>query len=366
MNEAGERGELEELGVSGLFEGGWYLLLYDDVRKSGLDPLWHFYHYGSAEGRRPNPYFDPAWYQATYPDVLASGMKPLLHYLRHGDAEGLRPIQHFDPAWYREAYSLPPNALALAHFLTQRASGKFAPVPELYAVLHMRPYSEDPMAADDPFQHYVDDMARAKRDTFPDNGVVTASGIVDPNYYLINGSDVHEAQLDPVEHFSRYGWREFRKPNIYFDMQWYLRTNPVVERMKINPAVHYVLEGEAFGRRSVPYFDPLWYRETYAIPPEQNALAHYLTHRRSQKFSPTPRFDVAWYVEQHPEEVRGNRDPFAHFLQAGTYRDLDPSPAFNSAAYRKRHIGRPSRQFRHLMHPDRDNPLVHFLRAGYR
>ena len=60
----------------------------------------------------------------------------------------------------------------------------------------------------------------------------------------------------------------------------------------------------------------------------QVALAHFLTHRRSQAFSPTPLFDVAWYVEQHGEEVASNRDPFAHFLQAGTYRDIDPSPAF--------------------------------------
>ena len=65
-------------------------------------------------------------------------------------------------------------------------------------------------------------------------------------------------------------------------------TNPMVARLKINPAVHYVLEGEMTGRRPVPYFDPLWYRETYAIEAGQNALAHFLTHRRSQAYSPTP------------------------------------------------------------------------------
>ena len=366
MNQRDETAEVDELGNSGLFDAAWYLTLYDDVRRAGLDPLRHFYDYGSREGRRPNPYFDPEWYLGTYPDVRDSGMLPLLHYLRHGDAAGRRPMRYFDPAWYRAAYGLAADAVSLTHFLTMRTSGKFAPVPELYTVLHMQPYCDDPEAADDPFQHYLADMALAKREVFPDFDVVAASGVIDPNYYLINGSDVHEARLDPVEHFCRYGWRELRKPNIYFDMHWYLHTNPLVERLKINPVVHYVLEGEALGRRPVPYFDPLWYRGTYAIAPEQNALAHYLTHRRSQRFSPTPMFDVAWYVDQHPEDMRGNRDPFAHFLQVGTYRDLDPSPAFNAAEYRKRHIGRPSRKFRHLMHPDRDNPLVHFLRAGYR
>ena len=139
---------------------------------------------------------------------------------------------------------------------------------------------------------------------------------MDPNYYLINGTDVHEAQLDPAEHFCRFGWREGRKPNIYFDTRWYRQTNPMVERLKA--------------------------------------------------FSPTPLFDVTWYVEQHADGLAGNLDPSAHFLQAGTYHDIDPSPSFSAAEYRRRHLGRPSRQFTRLMHPDRDNPLVHHLRAEYR
>jgi hypothetical protein len=358
--------ELEELEASGLFDAAWYLLQNDDVREAELDPLPHFYHFGWREGRKPNRYFDPGWYLQNYPDVREAGMNPLLHYLRHGDNEGRRPVWHFDSAWYRVAYDLPPEATALAHYLTQRTSGRFAPMPELYAVLHMPPYRDDPASGEDPFAHYLDDILQQGGDPFPDLQVVTESGLMDPNYYLINGTDVHEAALDPAEHFCRYGWKESRKPNIYCDMHWYLHTNPMVARLKINPAVHYVLEWEMTGRRPVPYFDPLWYRETYAIEAGQNALAHYLTHRRSQAYSPTPLFDVAWYVERHPEEVGPNRDPFAHFLQAGTYRDLDPSPAFSATDYRRRHLGRPSKMFRQLMHPDRDNPLVHHLRAQYR
>ncbi len=359
-------GELEQLDASGLFDGAWYLTENPDVRNSELEPLVHFCRYGWREDRRPNQYFEPGWYLEHYPDVRAVDMNPLLHYVRYGDHEGRRPVWYFDPFWYRSVYNLPVDALTLAHFLVQRTSGRFAPMPELWAVLHLAPYCDDPATGDDPFAHYLNDMVRERREPLPDLDIVRTSGLVDPNYYLINGADVHEAQLDPVEHFCRYGWREGRKPNIYFDTHWYLQTNPLVERLKIDPVVHYVLEGEMADRRPVPYFDPLWYRETYAIPSGELALAHFLTHRRSQAFSPTPLFDVAWYIEQHAEEVAGNRDPFAHFLQAGTYRDIDPSPDFNAAAYRKRHLGRPSRQFRQLMHPDRDNPLVHYLRAAYR
>ncbi len=85
---------------------------------------------------------------------------------------------------------------------------------------------------------------------------VSESGLIDPNYYLINGADVHEAALDPAEHFCRYGWREGRKPNIYFDMQWYLQTNPDVARLGINPLVHYMLRRRGGGTPAGAVFRP--------------------------------------------------------------------------------------------------------------
>ena len=358
--------ELDEVAASGLFDAEWYLSRYDDIRASDLSPSLHFHRHGWQEGRWPNRYFDPQWYLESYPDVRDAGMNPLVHYLRHGDEEGRRPVWHFDPIWYRTAHELAPDTLALTHFLEHRTTGQYAPSPALYAVPLLAAYREDVARGEDPYAHYLDDMLREGREVLPDLDVVAASTLVDPNYYLINGSDVHEAALDPGDHFCRHGWREGRKPNIYFDTRWYLQTNPDVARQGINPLMHYVLVGEATGRRPVAYFDPVWYRETYAIPEDQGALAHFLVHRRGQKFSPTPMFDIAWYVSQHGEEMGTNRDPFAHFLQTGTYKDVDPSPTFSAAAYRRRHIGRISRRFRHLMHPDKDNPLIHYLRTQYR
>jgi hypothetical protein len=361
-----EDAELKELTSSGLLDGAWYLREYADVAAHDVDPLIHFHRFGWQEGRKPNPYFDPAWYRRQYPDAEAADINPVLHYIRQGEAAGHRPIGHFDPIWYRTAYALPEAGNALAHFLTRRITGRFAPNVELYAVPYLRPYRDDVAHGEDPFIHFLDDVWRGERDAFPDPAVLTAAGLLDQNYYLINGSDVQEAQLDPVVHFCRFGWREGRKPNIYFDVNWYLQTNPDVARMQINPVVHYAVEGELANRRPVPYFDPGWYRATYRIGASENALAHFLTHRRSQAFSPNPMFDIAWYVQRYADEVGRNRDPFAHYLQAGTYRDFDPSPTFDAEQYRKHYLGRPSRQFRHLIHPEKDNPLVHFLRSQYR
>ena len=187
----------------------------------------HFYHYGSNEGRRPNPYFDPAWYAATYPDVLSSGMKPLLHYLRTATWRAAARCSISIRPGIARRMNFPPDAVALAHFLTQRASGRFAPVAGTVGRAASAPYMRRSRGGEGSVPHYIDDMADAKlRDCSLIMGVVKASGMIDPNYYLINGSDVHDAELDPVEHFCRYGWREVRKPNIYFDMHWYLHTNP--------------------------------------------------------------------------------------------------------------------------------------------
>ena len=358
-------GAVQLLASSGLFDAAWYLERYPDVKASGIDPLLHYVQFGSGEGRWPNRYFDGEWYLRTYPDVGAAGLDPFVHYLRYGDVEGRRPHPYFDAGWYRTAYQLPADTLAMQHFLTRRPSGQVAPCQELYAVAFIAPYKDYLAKGMDPFAVYLDEMDRQRREAFPDYDIVTNSGLIDANYYLINGSDVYESAIDPALHYCRFGWREHRRPNIYFDPVWYAETNPDVARLQVNPLVHYLVEGERRNRRPVPYFDPGWYRETYGIPEDRVTLAHYLTHRRSQKVSPNPMFDVAWYVAQHLESMGPNRDPFAHYLQAGTLGDQDPSPGFNAAEYRRQHLGRVSRGMRHVLRPDRDNPLVHYLRAQY-
>ncbi len=356
--------EIAELAASGLVDARWYRARYPDIVGAGLDAVVHFVRFGAREGRWPNRYFDTAWYIEQNPDTAAADLNPLLHYLRHGDLEGRRPHPLVDPAWYRMAYELSAETLALPHFLTMRTSGGYAPSAELWAVLHLPDFAEAKTGFD-PIAQYMDEMDHDQREAFPDLPIVAASGLIDPNYYLINASDVHAAEVDPAQHYCRYGWREGRKPSIYFDVDWYIETNPDLARLKVNPLVHYVLVGEPSGRRPVPFFEPGWYRRTYDVQPNQTALAHYLTHRRTQSVSPNRLFDVAWYVEAHADVLGSHRDPFAHYLQEGTFADIDPSPAFDAATYRRTHLGRPSRNFRRLMTPERDNPLVHRLRAEY-
>lgn len=356
-----ELDDFAALAASGMFDREWYLSAHPDVAAADLDPLLHYFRFGAAEGRRPNAYFDSEWYRGQA--GLAGGAEPLLHYIQVGEAAGIAPNPLFDPTWYRTAYRLDPHASVLADYLAHRAHGR-APSLALYAAPHLAEYADG--LTREPVAHHIDRLARSGADPDCDRALISESGAFDANHYLVNGSDVLDASLDPADHFCRFGWREGRNPNIYFNTRWYLRTNPDVERLGLNPLVHYIAEGEAANRRPIVYFDPHWYRAKYDIPAGALCLAHFLQNRRSQKFSPNALFDEAWYVERNRDVVGPNRDPFAHFLQAGTYRDLDPSPGFDAAAYRRATLGRPSRHFKRMLQPDSDNPLVHHLHATYR
>lgn len=354
-----ETGELE---AHGLFDAAWYCARNRDVAGAGIDPALHYIRHGMAEGRWPNRYFDPTWYLSENPDVAITDLPPLLHYARHGESEGRRPHPYFDPEWYRRTYGVPPDQSALRHFLTRRDTGDFMPCPELYSVTMLPGYRS---AAGDPFARYLDAMEQTGQSALPDYGIVAKSGLLDANHYLINASDVQDAAVDPIDHYCRFGWREMRRPNIYFDAEWYVVTNPSLARLRVNSLVHYVLEGEPANRRPVPYFDPAWYRQAYGLAPEQNALGHFLANRFSQRFSPNGLFDVEWYLRRHSDVAARTCDPFMHYLQASTLRDSDPSPRFNAREYRQRHLGRPSRAFGHLARVERDNPLVHHLTTVY-
>jgi hypothetical protein len=345
---------------SGLFDPVWYLATYRDVAAAGLGALRHYTEHGWREDRAPNAYFEPGWYRAV--SGIRADENPLLHYRQHGEAMGLAPGPNFDPAWYRKVYEPTGGVSPLADFLQRRFDGTVAPCARLWSVLGLpRPDGSD--GGHDPFERF---LRAAPQATSADHEILLTTGLFDPNFYALHSSDVMEAQMDPLDHFAEFGWREGRQPNFYFNLRWYMATNPAVERLNVNPLLHYFLVGEPAGRRPIVFFDPIWYRNTYDIAPYQSPLAHYLAHRRSQKYSPHPLFDPAWYIARSNAAVYPRRDPFSHFLIAGMHQDVSPSAAFDPAAWRRRTRGRPSRRFKHILSPEKDNPLVNYLLATYR
>ena len=77
-----DKGEVDEIRSSGLFDAQWYVTQYPDVKVLNMDPVEHYLIYGAALGRNPSPSFDAAKYVAAHEDLLDRGVNPLLHHLR--------------------------------------------------------------------------------------------------------------------------------------------------------------------------------------------------------------------------------------------------------------------------------------------
>jgi predicted HAD superfamily hydrolase len=72
---------------SNLFDNSYYREQYEDVKKSGLDPLYHFVIYGWKEGRNPCECFNTCYYLKIHSDVAENGINPMVHYIKYGYLE---------------------------------------------------------------------------------------------------------------------------------------------------------------------------------------------------------------------------------------------------------------------------------------
>lgn len=85
-----------------------------------------------------------------------------------------------------------------------------------------------------------------------DYWIIRHSHLFDPLFYLITYTDIRRADIDPIMHFVKYGWKEGRNPSASFDTAFYLATNADLSRAHINPLVHYIRYGQKEGRRILP------------------------------------------------------------------------------------------------------------------
>jgi glycosyltransferase involved in cell wall biosynthesis len=115
--------------------------------------------------------------------------------------------------------------------------------------------------------------------------------LFDRKYYFDSDPDAGNADLDPLKHYIRFGWREGRNPHPLFDVSWYLDQYDDVRRAEVEPLLHYLRYGWKEGRNPHPFFDTRWYLASYraVLQPNQNPLIHFCTKgwaegRRSAPF----------------------------------------------------------------------------------
>jgi hypothetical protein len=153
---------------SGLFDRDWYLANHPEL-DDGSDPIAHFCREGWLHELQPNPYFHPAWYAKTYRSEIAPGENPLLHYIRRGERENAWPSAHFDPEWYRMKYALSEHESPLRHYLLNRFSGAYSPLPIFDAAQYLASHPDCRTMGADPYLQWLEDPAETFQRPPPDS-----------------------------------------------------------------------------------------------------------------------------------------------------------------------------------------------------
>ncbi|GAC13368.1 coiled-coil domain-containing protein [Aliiglaciecola lipolytica] len=85
-----------------------------------------------------------------------------------------------------------------------------------------------------------------------DIGLLLTSEYFDAQWYLETYPDVAASDINPAEHYLKFGANEGRFPSPQFDGNWYLKRYPDVAEQSINPLIHYIKFGLSEGRSASP------------------------------------------------------------------------------------------------------------------
>jgi hypothetical protein len=82
--------------------------------------------------------------------------------------------------------------------------------------------------------------------------LLLTSDYFDPDWYLSSYLDVAASNINPAEHYLKFGAKEGRLPSPRFDGNWYLQSYPDVDIGDINPLIHFIKFGISEGRNASP------------------------------------------------------------------------------------------------------------------
>ncbi|GAC1342396.1 MAG: hypothetical protein NVSMB18_16330 [Acetobacteraceae bacterium] len=169
--------------------------------------------------------------------------------------------------------------------------------------------------------------ARAAQDAAVDHALLTASGMLDEEYYR------SEARLpawaDAVRHYLELGWHWNLKPRFDFDSPFLqpfydaagLRAPPLLTWIELGairgrlPCTEHEARWFADLIRPSPEFDAAWYAA--GLPPGMDPALHYVIVGEALGWRPSPAFDPGFYVDRYPDIPASGQSPLLHFQQNG-------------------------------------------------
>lgn len=348
-----------------LFDAGFYVDLYEDVRDAGIDPQTHFTQYGAAEGRQPNILFLPQYYLAQLPPTERKNARknPLGHYLLRGERKGyaphplfspelcarsfrqigrehdcslslleqflrckeaVRPHMFFDPVFYEQQLPLPVLAGEphLVHFLREGAQAGISPHPlvdlERMNGLHgfLSYLTGEASAPQSP--HLLFDPAYFSRKEGRRNYCAAPNLLWE---HLIEGN---AADHEPHPLISPK-YVEQRRPGI---LQSAITILELLAVNKLKVDTHPLVNG-AYICQQAPWV------KTSPI----SATEYFIRHGASQNINPNSWFLTNYYLNSNADVALAGVNPLSHYISNGDFESRAPHPFFDPAFYRRTWMG---------------------------
>lgn len=117
---------------------------------------------------------------------------------------------------------------------------------------------------------------------FHDYWLIRKSRLFDDKYYLLMYDEVRQADVDPLMHYLRLGWKMGYNPSVDFDTNYYLRIYEDVRLSGICPFVHFIQYGKKEGRIS-SLENERWVSPTRLLGNPQKNLTKYFSREYGKK-----------------------------------------------------------------------------------
>lgn len=218
----------------------------------------HFCIFGLPQGISPAPGldFDPRFYEGANP--VDPGMAPLMDFMRAWAGDDPRlpnaAVAGQLPIYQNVAaeMGLPTDAKTALRLWS--VAGGFATAERVGISGDVVEAMERALTVEDIAQFDISAIVRREQPPLSEADITNATAVIralnafDTDYYYANNTDVRGVDIDPLDHYVRFGEREGRSPHPDFDPNYYLLCNADVRRVVPCAYPHYLEFGRHEGR----------------------------------------------------------------------------------------------------------------------
>lgn len=352
-----------------LFDPIYYNSCYPHVFEKNSDLLDHYLNEGYLKGFNPSEYFDTNFYMQ-YDDVKKSGMNPLIFYVLYDLGSERRTTNKvtpddiqkaidiikdenlFDEKFYiTQIPQLKDTSLdALMHYIIEGYKNNLNPSKNFNTLFYKMRYLE---GSDDinPLVDYVLNhhdnetifkLGESKINEYVE--LIYDSNRFDEKYYKDQTNlDMGDKAL--IKHYIIEGEMLGYNPNHEFDTKYYLENNSDVVLASANAFYHYLTKGISKGKHPIA--------TKSEINKKQQQEDEY--KRQAEIIEKSTLFDSEYYLKQYSDVKYTMQNPAYHYISRGYKESKNPSRYFDNNYYMYR--------YKHRRGVD-INPLYHYIVEG--